>query len=301
MLWGFWNTSLSEIAHLFNSIIRFVELPKFTVFAFWFVAGLMIVLISSTLIITRRKFNWTSALMISGILDIVIHAHLIFPNTVVLPPKFNQAEVTSAFQNLPDTINQIPVNTPLNQIPFPSEAFSNTPIWRNQSTFVKTITPAGHNATQFLSFNNLEENGGLEKLLANPLLYAIRKQYDNLEEVEATQSLWNSSIEYSCKTKISQAKLEQNKISFHAENNSDSTGLVVFVQNFHHNWFVEYKHQITKPIVVNDGVIGIEIPPGYDDKVDVVFKAPWIKSATIFSVFGWLMLPFIFWALAKKN
>lgn len=290
-VWGIFKSNPADLNLLLSDVFAFTEQPVNTIFTFWVIAGLAIILPTAAYLLLQKRQNFTAPILITLLLDLLIHAHLVLPNTVITP-TIRQNRMTEFFNSLPTELSQKPGNNPLNTLNHAELDFSGTGIWRNQSTFAKKITPAGHNATQFKNFNTIEENGVLEKTIQNPLFYLANKNSREFDTIENSKFCFgeNCPDKLAQDTDITSYTIDYNRFEINLDNPSDSGAILVVNQNYHHNWFVEYTTQKTKPLLVNDALIGIEIPPHYKGPVKLKFKAPYIKSAIKFALLSWFVL-----------
>lgn len=236
------------------------------------------------------------------VVDLIIHAQLFAPYTLA-NTKVTQNHMSSYFNDLPLSINQAPTTTALNKVNPKVISFDKTPIWRNKGTFTKTITPQGHNATQFKNFNVIENNEGLNNVVKNPLFFTGQHFVNDATVAIKPNTVWghNKVANYTKNMIITQSLIGDNMFSATVQNPSDSLGLLVLNQNFHHNWTVSVNNQQQKPFLINDALMGINIPAKYNADVTFSFSAPLIKTALIISIVTWILLLGMVLITGKKS
>lgn len=295
------KTGFTNLQLLFYDVITFTEKPEYSTSTFIALNALILLLILVGAIFKKITPRFIIILVIA---DLFLHAQLMAPNTIG-SPDFKQNSLANLFDTLPTEINQTPNKTPLKDVNENIVTFDGTPIWRNKGTFTKTITANGHNATQFNNFNTLENNSGLKNLCLNPLFFSGTHITKTAELATEPNTIWGENAEQyqnlSQAVIISQAQIGANQFNVSIENKSDSVGLVVINQNYHHNWTVNIGGQTIAPIIINDGVMGVEIPPLFNGTIQLNFTAPTIRFSLYISFAVWLCLIVILIGIKRKE
>lgn len=238
------------------------------------------------------------------IADLVLYTQVTARYTIHYPMK--NSDYVAYFKNLPSEIDQSRASLPYKQL---SENFE--PIieglWRNTATYHRALSYDGHNQTQFIHFNEVEQNGGLEMTKENPLFYDVNKRSVLAKESplepnvlwqreEKTQTIVNPES-----LQISNPHVEINSFSAKVLNQSDKPDLLVLNQNFHHLWKATINGKSTPIVRANDAFMSIEIPPKSTNDVVFTFSSPTTKWTFYFSLFSYLILFSGILILSAKN
>jgi hypothetical protein len=227
------------------------------------------------------------------IVDLVIYSQVTSRYTIHYPMK--NKEYVAYFQELPKEIDQSSALKPYKQLNEGYEPIIEG-LWRNTATFHRSLSFDGHNQTQFIHFNEIEQNGGLEMTKENPLFYDVNKHItlrknSPLEPNVIWQSDEKKSIDINPDSLlISNPQIKINSFTVQVKNQSNKPDLLILNQNFHHLWKATINGKETPIIRANDALMSIAIPPNSSNNIVYTFNSPKTKWAFYISLLGYLTL-----------
>ena len=245
--------------------------------------------IAACLVIWKRKsVKW---LLVLVVLDLLFYSQVTLPATVHFPYK--RMDYEAYFKALPEYPHQYSATVPYKELGENYEP-KMMGIWRNTATYHKSLTFNGHNQTQFIRFNLVEQNGGLELAKENPLFYEISGRIDlKKDTIKRANCLWKFDEVISINRDtlhIKEPHIGFNTFSIKVENESQKSDLLVLNQNFHAGWSAELNGKLIKIHQANEAFMAVEIPAGQKGKVIFKFDAPIWKKSLWLGGLSWIAL-----------
>ena len=226
---------------------------------------------------------------------------LSIPSTLINP--FSLRSHIEGFENLPNEINQEPVTISLKDIS--DGNFHINSLWRNKSTYSKTIYYKGHNPTKFSSYIELEKNNGLNLIIENPVFFIPFNEIQRPENQILKPNIgWNlpNRIHAQKETKIINAQIGYNSFTVNVKNPSEKASLVALSQNYHHLWKATIDGKAVKIHKINSGIMGVEIPALYSGNIYFSFSPSVLLKISFFvSLFGYIVIAYIVFRINRKN
>lgn len=299
---AFVKTSPNEIIENITNVLNYVEFSKHLLSTHVFINSVLILFIVSLVFLLKKTlgFSIITTLLIFTFLDVGIQTQLTFPTTISHNIPFSNFK--TYFKQLPNEINQKDNHQPLKYFDETQGLFSTKGIWKNMSTFNKTISYVGYNPFNFASFDAANKNNVLNLNIQNPIIFAPTKVF---EQGDSTQQglIWNTPkmVQFS-----EQPLLIKNIVvdynSFRAEvvNGSKNAQWLVLNQNYHHLWKATYESKNIPILFVNELVMGVEIPKNSSGKILFSFESPRTIYLTLLSVLGYFFIGFYF-IFSKKQ
>ena len=283
------DNGTEHIPDLIKDIISFKEKPIY--FSEPFIclnASILFVILIFYFILFNRIKNTSKLIFYLVIIDLGVQTQITAPTTMVNPKK-NIAEFDEFYNKLPSFIDQAPLTEPLKKFNGYHEDYGPYPVWRNVGTFTKQISPKGHNAAQFKSFNKLEKNSGLQNVCLNPLIFVAKNSVDSAEMATLPNTVWGSDL-INPGLRFKKKEIQHNAFYFEIENPSNEAGLVVLNQNFHHLWEAYLSNQEIKVELINDGLMGFKIPPNFNGSLQLNFNSPRTKLLFFISLLAYMVI-----------
>lgn len=268
-------------------------------------AALMIPLLILAIRKLKKGGNVKRFFVLLLIADLLIYSQITARYTVHFPMK--NADYVAYFKNLPTEIDQHRAVLPYKEL---TESFKPTieGLWRNTATFHRALSFDGHNQTQFIHFNEIEQNGGLEMTKENPLFYDVNKRIALTKKSPLEPNiLWHlegkKSFEINPDSlQIKTPNVKINSFRVEVENKSQKPDLLILNQNFHHLWQAEINGKTIPIIRANNALMSIEIPPKSKNSVVFTFSSPNTKNTFFISLFSYgILLIGIFFLTFKKR
>ena len=283
------DNGAEHISGLIKDIISFKEKPNY--FSEPFIclnATILFVILIFYFILFKRFKNTAKLLFYLVIIDLGVQTQITAPTTMVYPKK-NITEFDEFYNKLPSSIDQTPLTEPLKKFNGYHKDYGPYPVWRNVGTFTKQISPKGHNAAQFKSFNKLEKNSGLQNVCLNPLIFVAKNSVDSAELATLPNTVWGSDL-INPSLRFKKKEIQHNAFYFEIENPSNEPGLVVLNQNFHHLWKANLSNHEIKIEFVNDGLMGFKIPPNFNGSLQLNFNSPRTKLLFFISLLAYTVI-----------
>jgi hypothetical protein len=239
----------------------------------------------------KKGGNVKKYFVIILILDLFIYSQITARHTIHYSTR--NSDYVAYFKNLPKTIDQTNALKPYKELVENYDPKIEG-IWRNTATLHRKLTFDGHNQTQFIHFNEVEQNGGLKMALENNLFYDIN------ERVKLTKSgplrpntLWQLDTEIAINPNsltVVKPKISINNFSVEVTNKSSQEDLLILNQNFHHLWKAFINGKEVSIYRANDAFMSIIIPKKSLNKVEFKFDSPRTKTTLIISIISYLIL-----------
>lgn len=289
ILLSVYSNSIGFVTDLLSDLLTFKEKPDYFAEPFLFINSIIVILLLLTyLLLSKKVKNKLQLILYLGVFDLVLQTQITAATTMVFPQKTTE-QFSEFYDLLPSEIDQDPTEKPLKDFNGYRKGCDPYPIWRNVGTFTKQISLNGHNPTMMSSFNVLEKNGGLNNIGLNPVFFASKHIVDSAQLATQPNTVWGTSISND-EIRLDQKKIEHNGFFMEVTNPSKDTGLIVINQNFHHLWQATLNKNSTEIKRVNDGLMGIEIPPQTNARVQMIYDAPTTRLCFWFSVVSYLIL-----------
>jgi hypothetical protein len=236
----------------------------------------------------RKPIKW---LLVIVVIDLLFYSQVTLPATVHYPYKRTAYE--AYFNSLREHPNQHSAKVPYKELEENYEP-KMMGLWRNTATYHKSLTFDGHNQTQFIRFNLVEQNGGLELAKENPLFYEISGRIDlKKDTIKRANCLWKFDEVISINRDtlhIKEPHIGFNTFSIKVENESKKSDLLVLNQNFHAGWSAELNGKLLKIHQANEAFMAVEIPADQKGKVIFKFNAPIWKKSLWLGGLSWIAL-----------
>jgi len=304
ILIGLQNTSFGEVGLLFNQMMDFTEKPQFSTSAFTVLNGLitLVLLVVFLFILRLKRAKLVIMLVLFTVIDLVVHSQLMAPTTLI-NPKNNQESFKSFFESVPSSYNQQSLGVKLKNLKGYIPELKSYPVWRNVGTFTKSISYKGHNATQFKLFNDMENNGGFENVIENPLFFVGKIKVDSAGLAKGVNTIWGERFSVNDSIEFIGGKIDHNYFEANVNNSSKKEGVLVLNQNYHHSWRAQLGDKNTEIKLINDGLMGVTIPANYAGIVQYTFENNGIKISFCISLLGYLIIGsgLLYWHKLKKE
>ncbi|MFT6717111.1 MAG: hypothetical protein ACJA0Q_001762 [Saprospiraceae bacterium] len=256
------------------------------------------------LIINKRVSNIKNAILILTLIDIGVYSQITSPYT--MHQHTTQDAFTNFFTVIPDSINQSVATIPykyLDQNIDPKQEG----LWRNTATFHKILSFKATNPTQFLEFNHIQNNNGLEITKENPLFYDVNKVI-TLTETTPTESnlLWEWNGEKSIQENKNQLIISEQKILFNGftvfvKNESPKEDILILNQNYHNLWSATFQQKPLNISKVNQALMGVKIPGNSAGTISYSFNSPKTKVLFPLSILLYILLLALIIAQSKPT
>jgi hypothetical protein len=236
------------------------------------------------------------------LIDLLFYSQVTLPATVYSPYK--RVDYEAYFKALPSSPDQGSASIPYKLLIENYEP-KMMGIWRNTATYHKSLTFDGHNQTQFIGFNWVEQNGGLEFAKENALFYEVSERIDlKKDTLKKSACLWQSDelVKINKDTlQIKKPHIGMNEFSVQVANRSAHSDLLVLNQNYHEGWSARINSKELNIHRVNEAFMAVEIPSESKGKVVFAFDAPFWRKSLWIGGFTWiLMMAGILYFLIKR-
>jgi hypothetical protein len=286
------NTTSSEIAKNIDEIFDLTEFHSTDFYAHLVVnvVAFFLILGITALLTKTAKLSIFKTLMLFMVLDIAVQTRLMAPST--LHYNIEYSEFKNYFNSLPNQLNQTYNNTPFKQLDDTQGLMATKGIWQNVATFNKTISSVGVNPMRFKTFDIADENGALERIKENPLLYFPTQTF-NPNDTLKPGYIWGTPTPVVIKelaTTISDVKIDYNKFSAKVTNAANENQWLVLNQNHHYLWKAFFNGEELLVHQVNEMVMGVEIPKNADGTIEFVYSSPKLMYAFMISLLGYITI-----------
>ena len=190
-----WQNGVSQIGDLTKDIFDYVEKPEYSTSAFMLLNSIILIFLIILFLLVSKRITKNSEIvvLIFVVLDLGIVSQITSPTTMSLPTQTTQG-FSDFFNRIPLEINQEATLTPLNQIKIKVQDFEPYPVWMNVATFTKRVSYVGANPTQMRSLNILENNGGLENIIQNPIFFTSKFIVDSASLALEPNTAWGTDV-----------------------------------------------------------------------------------------------------------
>jgi hypothetical protein len=225
------------------------------------------------------------------LIDLLVYSQVTLPATVYSPYK--RVDYEAYFKVLPASPDQESASIPYKLLIENYEP-KMMGIWRNTATYHKSLTFDGHNQTQFIGFNTVEQNGGLEFAKENPLFYEVSERIVlKKDTLKRSACLWQSDEPVKINKDTLQIKkphIGMNEFSVMVANRSAHSDLLVLNQNYHEGWSARINGKELNVHRVNEAFMAVEIPSESKGKVLFTFDAPFWRKSLWIGGLAWILL-----------
>ena len=300
---SFMKTSVNEIIENLTNVFNYVEFSTSLLSTHVFINVVVLFFILGIILFLKKtvRFSLFTAILIFTILDLGMQTQLTFPTTICHDVAFSTHK--TYFENLPNEINQKDNHQPLKYFDETQGLAHTKGIWKNMSTFNKTISYEGYNPFKSKSFEAGQKSGALEINIQNPIFFTPTKKYEQNDSIQSGL-IWNvpNSIEISeGLLEISSVKIGYNSFSTSVKNSTNQKQWLLLNQNYHHLWRAELNDIVLPVHFVNDLIMGIEIPSNSEGEVVFAFTSPRTIYFALVSILGYLFIGFYFFFSKKQT
>ena len=265
-IWAFTKTSFYEVKVLMANIFDYLEFSESALSTHLLLNVTLVIFLAVIFFLLRKIFKVSLfiALSMFVLLDVAFHTRITFPTTISY--KIPQAELSNFFNELPNEFNQNDNYTPLKKLDENQGLKKTAGIWKNVSTYNKTLSSAGLNPMRFKNYDIATEDGRLEKALEHNIVYI-----DN-----DSASLKNIKIGYN---------------TFECEVGTENEGnKIVLNQNYHHLWQASIGSQNLEIKPHNNLTMEVEIPENTKGTIKFEYKSPRTKYTFIISLLAYVFV-----------
>jgi hypothetical protein len=257
-----------EVKKAMVGVLQFVERSEFNAKVHIAINALLICCIVVFLTILQRlfKIDTLRLVLVGVVLEFVVITYWIAPTTVY--NKIDYQQTAAYFDHLPAQPSQEFNSTPLKHLNENTDVPTTYGIWRNVSVFQKRPAFDGSNPTRFRNYDNAKDHGLLEAALEHPIVYI------------------NHSMDSSAQ--ITSSLIGRNEFVIEARNPSNDAIELILNQNYHHLWKA-YLNDVEIPIhLVDNLVMGVDLPANTKGQVVFSFKSPMTLVTAIVALMGYL-------------
>lgn len=273
-VWALTKTSFYEVKVLMANIFDYIEFSESALSTHLLLNVMLVIFLVGIFFLLRKAFKVSLFIVLSMfvLLDVAFHTRITFPTTISY--KIPQDELSGFFDELPNEFNQNDNYTAFKKLDENQGLKKTAGIWKNVSTYNKTLSSVGLNPMRFKNFDAAEEDGRLEKALEHNIVYI-----DN-----DSTSLKNIKIGYN---------------TFECEISAENEGnKIVLNQNYHHLWQASIDGKSLEVIPHNNLTMAVKIPNNISGTLKFEYKSPRTKYAFIISLLAYV---FVIGFLIKKN
>ncbi|MCT4665869.1 MAG: hypothetical protein N4A45_11610 [Flavobacteriales bacterium] len=272
VIFSWQTTNGSNLIEAFGDLFSSKERPKQTLASLLIVNGVfsfMVICIGFVLMSSKRITVFT-VLVVITLLDLGIHARMTSKTTMVYS-GVSYGESQNFFNELPNEMNQSVAHENFKKLDGKSGLKHCCGIWRNVSTFHKTLSYQGHNPTAFSRYDKATNSDfSLQSHLEHPLFYSPNKELV-----------------------LNHPKIGYNKFEIFVKNPSEKSQVLILNQNYHHLWEVRAKEVKLQPLVHQDLTIRVDVPSSFIGKISFEYDSKKTKFAFILSLALYIGLAFI--------
>lgn len=301
-VWSAMNPYTNDLKSLFSWQKVSEEWKPNFMKTYFFLNSLVVLILGSVafLIIHKKwRLSYLSGLMV---LDLLIYSQITMPATVYAP--YTRSDYESYFKALPEIPDQSSARIAYKELVENYEP-KMMGIWRNTATYHKSLTFDGHNQTQFIAFNAIEQNGGMPFAKENPLFYEVSERIDlKTDTLKRPHCLWRSDAPLRVNPdtlQVTHPNIGFNRFSVRVVNKSVKSDLLILNQNFHHGWSASLNGRSLRIHRVNEAFMGVVVPPNSKGKIVFEFDAPHWKKSIWVAVFSWILLVTALFLIGRKT
>lgn len=299
---AFYKTSVNEIIDNVVNVFNYVEFSTSLLSTHIFINVVVVFFILGIILLLKKvvRFSLFTAILLFTILDLGIQTQLTFPTTICHDIAFSTHK--TYFDNLPNEINQKDNHQPLKYFDERQGLAHTKGLWKNMSTFNKTISYEGYNPFKSKNFEAAQKSEVLERNLQNPIIFSPTKVYQEGDTLQQGL-IWNtpSSVQIiEDALRIDSVEIGYNSFTARVKNSADKKQWLLLNQNYHHLWKAHLGNVALPVHFVNDLIMGVEIPPNSEGKIDFSFASPRSIYFGIISLLGYLFIGFYFFFSKKQ-
>lgn len=288
---------LNEISGTLDNLLALQEFPEFGTHAHATINLLILFFALGISALARlfTKLNSIQLIILFTTTELALIAWVMAPTTVFITTA--QEEVSAFMQQLPDAPAQQFNETPLNELTHDQGFVAPPGVWQNLSVFYKQPAQNGYNPLQFKSYESLSKSGKLAYIIANPIVYSPQKQLLSIDEYAQGNEkepglLWG--VNDAPTAVVGQLQLDSTKIGYNrfeafVQNQIPEKSWLVLNQNYHHQWKAHCNSEELNVFRVNDGVMGVQIPPEVKGTLVWKYQSPRTTYAAIIALLCWIV------------
>lgn len=303
-IWGFVVVLVSltifaytktTVGQLQDNISQIVSLKEFSSHSFYthFIINIVILVIIgwiSYLVKAVAKFSLFTTLIVFLGLDLGFQARLSAPSTLHFSVKYKG--VKEYFNNLPNEINQEYNHFAFKQLNDTQGLKTTEGFWQNIATFNKCISSVAYNPLRFNSFDAAIENGVLDRNMENELLSFPTKEFNGNDTLQKGL-IWATPTKINVidgSTSIKSVTVGYNSFYAEVKNSANESQWLILNQNYHHLWKAFYNKEALPVSMVNEMVMGVEIPKNSKGKIRFEYSSPFLIYSAIISLLSYLTI-----------
>ncbi len=236
---------------------------------------------------------WTLGLFLT--IDLFIQTRLTAPTTLYHGEDY--AKTAAYF----DTLAQLPSHqqqfnwVPLKLMDETRGLKTSKFLETNVSTYNRTISSVGENPFRFRAFDIAKDNGMLEWVLQNPLMYFPQSIcMDGGAPSPGCLFQHKAHLDNIGKgCELNDVQVGHNSYAAWVKNQKDSARWLVLSANYHHHWRAEYNGGLLPIEQVNSLCMGVLIPPHTEGEIQFVYESKALVSAIALSSIAWCFLGYM--------
>jgi hypothetical protein len=294
---AFFITSPGSILKTMLEIYQEAEFPAEGFSSQLFMNCLILVAILLLVNFFRKRYSlnlfWTLALFIT--IDLIIQTRLTAPTTLYHGEDYvKTAAYFDTLAKLPShqqQFNWVPLKLMDETRGLKTSKFLET----NVSTYNRNIGSVGENPFRFKAFDVAKDNGMLDWVLQNPLMYFPHSVcMDGGAPSPGCLFQHNAHLDNIGKgCELNEVQVGHNNYSAHVKNPNDSARWLVLSANYHHLWSAEYNSGLLPIAQVNSLCMGVLIPPHTEGEIHFVYESKALVLAIVLSFIAWCFLGYM--------
>ena len=286
------KTSTNEIS---TNISNLFDLTEFSTnfLATHVVINVAVLLMISLLVFLLKKklkLSFFAALFTFAFLDLGMQTQLTFPTTISYPYAYNNFK--TYFDELPNEISQKDNDKPLIYFDEHKGLSYTQGIWKNMSTFNKSISYVGYNPFQFSAYENAVRNKSLAFNIQNPIFFFANKERQANDSIQSGL-IWDALQLYKFqpeKTRIKNSYIDYNAFIATFENNAKTPQWLLLNQNYHHRWKAFFNNEILDIQPLNEHIMGVVIPAKSKGEIQFTYSSNLMIYYSLISILGYLLI-----------
>jgi hypothetical protein len=286
------KTSTNEIS---TNITNLLDLTEFSTnfLATHVVINVAVLLMIGVLVFLLKKslkLSVFATLFMVAFLDLGMQTQLAFPTTISYPYAYNNFK--TYFDELPNEINQKDNDKALKHFDEHQGLSYTQGIWKNMSTFNKTISYVGYNPFQFSAFEDALKNKSLDFNIQNPILFFPKKEKQPNDTIQSGL-IWDVPQLHDFqpeKTNIATIHIGYNEFTADIKNEASNPQWLLLNQNFHHQWKVYFNDKKLPIHQLNNHIMGVEIPAKSKGKIHFTYSSNLMIYYALISILGYILI-----------
>ena len=295
LLTGFASSTKTSTNEISTNITNLLDLTEFSTnfLATHLVINVAILLIISILVFLLKKslkLSVFATLFTFAFLDLGMQTQLAFPTTISYPYAYNNFK--TYFDELPNEINQKDNDKALKHFDEHQGLSYTQGIWKNMSTFNKTISYVGYNPFQFSAFEDALNNKSLDLNIQNPILFFPKKEKQPNDTIQSGL-IWDVPHLYEFqteKTNIANIYIGYNEFTADINNEANNIQWLILNQNYHQQWKVYFNGKKLPIHQINNHIIGVEIPAKSIGTIHFTYTSNLMIYYALISVLGYILI-----------